>query len=57
MAQIYPALDLVIDFDLVEECHKIGPKKNLRLTPSPKGNLEFKSSNEKHYPFERFDLK
>jgi hypothetical protein len=59
IAQIYPSVDLVIDFDLIEECKRMGPKKNLRLVLSKKGAIQLRPSNddEKHYPFEKLGIK
>ncbi len=57
MAQIYPAVDLVTSFDLIEECHKHPKRHILRLRRSGKPTIEVVSNpKEKHYPFEKLGV-
>jgi len=57
MAQIYPTVDLVTTFDLMEECRKHPKRRVLRLRRSGKSTIELtEKPDEKHYPFEKLGL-
>lgn len=57
MAQIYPTVDLVATFDLVQECLRHPKRRVLRLKRSGKSTIEVMSTpDEKHYPFEKLGL-
>lgn len=53
--QIFPELDLLSEFNLLEECKK-KRSGNITLRKSVGGPIRTYSATEKHYPFEKFGL-